>query len=111
MIFYIQSKRQQEMIAGALSQYNQIPHPLGEQHPKWKISIAERFSHGSETSEPHIRLPSLGVWHQEEDPPEHLAIKANRAYVQELYRAGENRISDSEGVYKVSHALGPREKP
>ena len=33
---------------------------------------------------------------------------ANRAYVQELYKAGENRNSASEGVYKVSHALGPK---
>lgn len=36
-------------------------------------------------------------------------MMTNGAYVQELYRAGENRNSASEGVYKVSHALGPRE--
>ena len=29
--------------------------------------------------------------------------------MQEHYRAGENRNSASEGVDKVSHALGPRE--
>lgn len=47
------------MIAGALSQYNQNPISLGEQHPKWKIIIAEVCPWGK-TSEPHIRLPSPG---------------------------------------------------
>ena len=32
-----------------------------------------------ENSEPHVRLPSLGVWPQEEEPPEHSALKANGA--------------------------------
>ena len=35
------------------------------------------FSHRSESSEPHVRLPSPGVlliW--EDEPPEHLALKA-----------------------------------
>ena len=41
----------------------------------------------NEGSEPHIRLPSLGVLHQEDKPPEHLALKANRAYFQETQRA------------------------
>ena len=26
-------------------------------------------------SETQVKLPTLGVWHQEEEPPEHLAFK------------------------------------
>ena len=32
-----------------------------------------------ESSEPHVGLPSLGVWHREEELPEHLALKASGA--------------------------------
>ena len=38
---------------------------------------AEVLSHGTESSEPYIGLPSLGVLHQEEGFPEHLAFKAS----------------------------------
>ena len=48
------------MVGGDLSQHNQIPH--------WKIIISQSFSHRSESSEPHIRLPSLGAWRWAEDP-------------------------------------------
>lgn len=41
------------------------------------IYIAEVLSLGTESSEPYIRLPSLGVLHQEEELPEHLAFKAS----------------------------------
>ena len=58
-----------------------------------RIIILQQFSHGSESSERHVRLPSLGVWHQEEEPPEHLALKANEALSQELHRTGGNRDS------------------
>ena len=48
------------MAGGALSRYNQIPYPPGGQLTNWKIIILQRFSHRSESSEPHVRLPSLG---------------------------------------------------
>ena len=32
-----------------------------------------------ENSEPHVRFPHLGVWHWEEEPPEHLVLKASGA--------------------------------
>ena len=30
-----------------------------------------------EDSEPHIKFPSLGVWHWEEETPKHLALKVS----------------------------------
>ena len=39
--------------------------------------IAEVLSLRTESSEPYIGLPSLGVLHQEEELPEHLAFKAS----------------------------------
>ena len=50
------------------------------------------FSHRSESSEPHIRLPSLRIWHWDEQPPEHLALKASGCLVQEFHRTGGNRL-------------------
>lgn len=41
--------------------------------------------------------------------PQSTSCDGLQGYLQELYRAGENRNSASEGVYKVSHALGPGE--
>ena len=38
---------------------------------------AEVLSHGTESSESYAGLPSLGVLHQEEELPEHLAFKAS----------------------------------
>ena len=46
-----------------------------------------------ESSEPHVRLPSLGVRHQEEEPPEHLNLKASGVWLQELHRTWGERNS------------------
>ena len=94
-IFYIQRQRRShsETVGGAFLLCNRIPHPPGGQPTNWKIIISQRFSHRSETSEPHVRLSSLGGSHQKEEPPEHLALKAGRAWAQELHRTGGNRES------------------
>ena len=39
------------------------------------ISIAEVFCHRSKGSESYFRLPSPRIWHWEEGPPEHLALR------------------------------------
>ena len=44
-------------------------------------------------NEPHLRLPSLEVRQQEEEPPENLPLKASVVWSQELHRPGENRNS------------------
>lgn len=66
-------------LAGVDSHYNQIPYPLGEPPTNRRITILQKFSYRSESSEPRVRLPSLGVWHQEEETPECLALKASGA--------------------------------
>ena len=40
---------------------------LGGWPTNWKI-ISHSFSHNSESSEPHVRLPNPGVWHWKKDP-------------------------------------------
>ena len=91
-ISYIQRQRSHnETVRGVHLQYNQIPYKLGRWPTNWKIIISQRFSHRTEHSEPHIRLPSLRVWRQEEEPQEHSALKANRSWLQELHRTRENR--------------------
>ena len=94
-IFYIQRQKRNhnETVGRVHLWYNQIPTP-----PKWgptncRIIIFQKFSHRNESSEPHIRLLSLGVWHQEKDPPEHLALKGRGTWLQELHRTGGNRDS------------------
>ena len=77
------------MVGGALFRYNQIPCLLGGWPTDWKIIVLQRFSHRSESSEPNVRVPTLRVWHREEKPPEHLALKASSSWVQELHRQGE----------------------
>ena len=72
-------KKLNKMVGRMHSSYNQIPYPLGGRITNWRIIILEKFSNRSESYEPHIRLPRLGVWYGEEDPPEHLTLKLNGA--------------------------------
>ena len=110
-IFYIQQQRRShsEMVGGVLLWCNQLPYQPGAQPTNWKIITLQKFSHRSESSESHIRLPSLRVWLREEECPEYLAFKASRAWEQELHRTGGNRDSTL-GGHKVSHTLGPSTK-
>ena len=78
-----------KLVGRALSWYNQIPYLPGGWPTNWKIIISQRFSHRNESSEPNVRLLSLRSWHQEDEPPKHLALKARGAWVQELHRTGE----------------------
>ena len=65
------------------------------------------FTHRSESSEPHVRFPSLGVWHQEEEPPEHLALKTSGLVFRRSTGWRETETPLFEGTHKVSCALGP----
>ena len=90
------------MEEGALLQYKHS-HILDGQPTELKITISQRLSQRRESSEPHLRFPILGVWHWEEEPPEHLALKASGACAQELHRTGENRDSHSWRAHKSFH--------
>ena len=55
-----------------------------------KVTASQRLTYRSESSEPHVKSPCLGIWHWEKEPLEHLALKASGACVQELHRTGGN---------------------
>ena len=59
----------------------------------WKLTGSQRLTYRSESSEPHIKPSHVGDAAQGERAPEHLALKASGACVQELHRTGENRDS------------------
>ena len=80
-------------------QYNQIPCSPGRRPTNWKIIISQRFCHRSESSELHVRLPSLGVWHQEEEPPEHLALKARGLDLKNATGLGETETPLLKGTH------------
>jgi len=46
---------------------------------KEKKTVLQRITQRSESSNLHMRLPSLRVWDREEEPPEHLVLKDSRA--------------------------------
>lgn len=74
--------------AGGLLEQHEQSHTCRACNPDWKGSPPSR----SGRSQPHIRFPRLGAWQWEEEPPEHLALRASRACAQELRRPGGNRL-------------------
>ena len=98
-IFYFQrqSSSHNRIVGGVHSWYNKIPSTLGGQPTNWKITISQKFS--------HRRVQNLTsgspVWHQEEEPPEYLALKASGAWSLELHRTGKNR-NFTFGRYRLS---------
>ena len=59
-------------------------------HIDWKVTVSQRLTYRSDSSEPHIKPPGVGIWHWEKEPLEHLALKASGACAQELHRTGGN---------------------
>ena len=86
------------------------PYPLGGQPTDWKVTILQRLTHGSESSETHVMFPFLGIWHWEEEPSEHLALRASGAFAQELYRTGENEESTLEKCTQAFVCTGSQGK-
>ena len=56
----------------------------------WKLTGSQRLTYRSESSESHIKLSRVGIWHREKEPLEHLALKASGACAQELHGTGGN---------------------
>ena len=56
----------------------------------WKLTGSQRLTYRSESSEPHIKIPHVGNWHWEKEPPDNLALKVSGACAQELHRTGGN---------------------
>ena len=55
--------------------------------------IPLKSTHWNEGSEPHVRLPNLGIWQQEEEFLENQTLKASRISLQDFDRTGGNRDS------------------
>ena len=63
----------------------------------WRTLIPQKSTHWSEGSEPHVRLPNLGVWQLEEEFLENQTVKASGIWLQNFDRTGGNRDSTLEG--------------
>ena len=64
----------------------------------------------SEVSEPHVRLPKLGVWQWEEEFLENQTLKASRIWLQDFDRTGGNRDSTLGGHTQSSVHIGTQGK-
>ena len=72
-------------------QYKQ-PHTSWVGSPTdWKVTGSQRLTYRRESSEPHIKIPHVGIWLWEKEPLEHLVLKASGACAQELHGTGGNR--------------------
>ena len=91
-------------------QYKQ-PHTSQVGSPTdWKLTGSQRLTYRSESSEPHIKLSHVGIWHWEKEPLEHLALKASGACAQELHKTGGNRDPILERCTQAFMCPGHREK-
>ena len=71
-------------------QYKQPPTSWVGSPTDWKLTGSQRLTYRSESSEPHIKPPCVGIWHWEKEPLEHLALKASGACAQQLHGTGGN---------------------
>ena len=76
----------------------------------WKLTGSQRLTSRSESSEPHIKLSRVGIWHWEKEPLEHLALKASGAWAQELHRTGRNGDPILERLTQVFICTGSQGK-
>ena len=74
-----------------ITRYKQLHTSWVGSPTNWKVTVSQRLTYRSESSEPHIKYPCLWIWHWEKEPPEHLALKTSGACVQEIYGTGGNR--------------------
>jgi len=66
-----------------------------------KLTGSERLTYRRESSEPHIRVPRVGIWHWEKEPLEHLALKARGACAQELHGTGGDGTPFLKGAHRL----------
>lgn len=77
---------------------------------KLKNSYTTEVLHRSESHEPHVTLPSLGVWQQYEKAPENLAWKASGIWLQKFHRTGGKRQSTLGGYIQGLVCAGTQGK-
>ena len=105
-IFISKDKKPQQDGRRGTSVIQSNPTPARQTNINWEVIILQRLSHRNESSKPHVRLPSLGVQHWKEEPPEHLALKSSETEVLELHRLEKTETPLWKGPKKVSCALG-----
>ena len=70
-----------------------------------RVVTWHRFSPKSKKCEPHSRLPSLGVLHEDDKPPEYVASKVERAYFCKSQRAMEKVNATLKGhTQNITHS-------
>ena len=74
----------------------------------WATRV-ERLTYRSESSEPRVSFPHLGIWLWVEEPLEHMALKASKDCVQELHRDWGKQIPLLKGLHRFSWVQGTRE--
>ena len=57
-----------------------ILYPPGGWPTDWRTITTKEFFHCCEGAEPHIRLPSLGIWQRDWEFPGNLTLKASGIY-------------------------------
>ena len=70
---------------------------LGGWLTNWRTLIPQKSTPWSEGSEPHVRLPNLGVWQREEVFLENQTLKDSGIWLQDLDRTGGDRESTLRG--------------
>ena len=80
--------------------------PVGRSTDR-KVTGSQRLTYKSKSSEPHIKLPCLGIWHWEKEPLEHLALKARGLVYRSSTGLGKMETPFLKGTPRLSHALGP----
>ena len=83
---------------------------LGEWLTNWRTLIPQMSTHWSEGSEPHVRLPNLGIRQWEEKFLQNHTLKASGIWLQDFDRTGWNRDSTLGGHTQSSVHTGTQGK-
>ena len=103
-------RRPHQALGGAIMLYKQPQSSWVGSPTDWNITGSQRLTYRSESSETHIKRPRVGMWHWEQEPVDHLALKASGACAQELHQTGGNGDPILKSAHRCSWALGPRAK-
>ena len=86
------------------------PITAGRVTQNWRTLIPQKSTHWSEGSEPHDRLPNLGVQQWEEEFLENQTSKSSGIWLQDIDRTGGNRDSTLGGHTQSSVCIGNQGK-
>ena len=102
---YIQRQRGNETLGGVQTQCNRIPYLPHGWPTNWKIISLQKYSHRSQSPEPHVKFSSLGFWQQQENSFREFGFEGQWG----PQRTGANKNFILGGLTKVPCTPGPRE--